>query len=304
MFFSKSFFGFSVIALSACASSSSEPTSITALKIGSFKSGADGFATNSYWVEGQNGIAVFDTQFLPDIAESLLKEIRKSSQKPILYAVNLHANPDKFNGNEVFVREGAELITNAASRAAMPAVDAGKRAYWTTMDAYASRYPTIVPFPEKGVFAGAREIELGGVTINLHELKNVGVSERQTVAVVETKGERVVIVGDLVHTKTHAWEEHGTPSAWIRALDEVLAIAPSGLVLPGRGEPEKFNTNAGALRDQQRYLKSYIAAMKATKSLASQRDARVKAVTSKLVSEFPDYAMADFINYSMPQDIK
>lgn len=302
----------SLASITACASAPEGAARSTAdssaeERVDRFTSGGEGFMTNSYYVEGRDAVVVFDTQFLPSIAEKLLAEVKAVSAGKRLVVVNLHASPDKFNGNGLFKDAGARLVTNAATRAAMPAVDASKRAFWSTVDFYKPLYPASVPFPEGAdVFTGQATIELGGGReVELHELKNEGIAERQTVGVVrDVDGSAKVFVGDLVHTKTHAWQENGTPTAWIMALDEVRALTAKGTVYPGRGEPSAFDGESGALVEQQHYLAAYRGLMADSANLASNRDARVKHVAEGLKAAFPDYGMADLIGYSLPADAK
>jgi glyoxylase-like metal-dependent hydrolase (beta-lactamase superfamily II) len=277
-----------------------------------FTSDAAGFNTHSAWYDDGQEVTVVDTQFLPAIAEKLIADIRKQSKSPITRVIITHPNPDKFNGISAFHKEGVESIASAKTADAIPGVDAYKRYFWVKLaKAFTDEsYPRVEPV--KTTFSGKMKIKLkSGETLTLFELEGAGVSSNQTVVRIDESGD--LIVGDLVHTKNHAWLEGGivdgkpTPSlsSWKADLKQLLKLG-SGKVIGGRGE---FVPVKEAVAQQIAYLdkadtivNTYIKQLGATKNELSDpamQGMHYTAIQAEFVKAFPGYAMPDLIGYSI-----
>ena len=191
-----------------------------------FTSGADGFHTNTWFVDTGTEVIVVDAQFTPDVAEQALAYLRTVTQAPVTYVVATHPNPDKFGGAAVFQAEGATFVTSRATAASMPDVHAYKQAYFEGLGAFEpGTYPDMPQVDQ--TFDGSLTLDItGDGSVELFELSNGGVTTNQTV--VRVNGQDL-IVGDLVAVDTHAWLEggivDGAPApnlmAWKRALAEL-----------------------------------------------------------------------------------
>src|SRR5579884_751926 len=78
-----------------------DPYAYADARVGRYVSSNWGFSTNSYWIEGPEGLVVVDTQFLPSAAAEMVSWAEQATGKKVVLAVVLHPNPDKFNGTEV-----------------------------------------------------------------------------------------------------------------------------------------------------------------------------------------------------------
>ncbi|MCB9633247.1 MAG: hydrolase [Sandaracinus sp.] len=234
-----------LLVLAACATHTPRPTETprTASAVGHFTSIPWGFETRSHWIEGPEGVIVIDTQFLPSEAERLLVEIARQTDKPVVLALVLHANPDKFNGADVFRAHGIPVTTSAQVLAAIPEVAEKRRRAFLAR--YAPDYPTTDPVLES--FGDAtRTLDVAGLHLTLHVLGR-GCSE----AHVAVQWNDHLFVGDLGISQTHAWLELGYVDAWIARLDELSALRPRH-VHPGRGPsggPELLATSRAYLED-------------------------------------------------------
>ncbi|MBE3659193.1 MBL fold metallo-hydrolase [Vibrio navarrensis] len=277
-----------------------------------FTSDAAGFNTHSVWYDDGKEVTVVDSQFTPAHADALVAEIKKQSNSPITRIIVTHPNPDKFNALSVFHKEGADSIASAKTAAAIPGVDAYKHYFWVKIaKAFTDEtYPKVEPV--KTTYNGKKVINLkSGETITLFELKNPGVSSNQTVVRIDSTGD--LIVGDLVHTKNHAWLEGGivegtavpTIEGWKAALQELLLLG-NGNVYGGRGEFVNVNQ---AVAQQTAYLDKanaivddYINELGTNvDELANptKQAAHFAAIQSEFAKAYPDYAMADLIGYSV-----
>lgn len=277
-----------------------------------FTSDATGFNTHSAWYDDGYEITVVDTQFLPSISEKLITDIRRQSKSPITRVVITHPNPDKFNGISVFHREGVESVASVKTAAAIPGVDAYKRYFWVELaKAFTNEsYPKVEPV--KSTFSGELKIKLkSGETLTLFELNGAGISSNQTVVRIDKTGD--LIVGDLIHTKNHAWLEGGivegkpvpTLSSWKSDLKQLLRLG-TGKAIGGRGE---FISVQDAVAQQIDYLdkadaivSTYLQKLADRKSELSdpaKQDAHYTAIQAEFDNAFPGYAMPELIGYSV-----
>lgn len=277
-----------------------------------FTSDAAGFNTHSVWYDDGQEVTVVDAQFTPAHAQALLASIRSQTRSPVTRVVVTHPNPDKFNGLSVFHAQGIESIASARTAAAMPGTDAYKRHFWVqTAKAFTdATYPRTQPV--KTTYSGQHRITLkSGESISLIELPQPGISSNQTVVRFDHTGD--LAVGDLVHTRTHAWLEGGivngkplpTLAGWKADLAELLRLG-SGKVYGGRGE---FVPVAQAVAEQTAYLDKADAVVSGYLQRLGQRaselndparqGAHYQAIQAEMVQAFPTYAMPDLVGYSV-----
>ena len=68
--------------------------------------------SNNIWIVFEDYVLVYDANF-PDGAEQVVKEIRKTTNKPIRYVLDSHHHGDHAYGNAVFAEAGATIIASA-----------------------------------------------------------------------------------------------------------------------------------------------------------------------------------------------
>lgn len=287
-------------------------TAVSAGQLHVFTSDAAGFNTHSVWYDDGKEVTVVDAQFTPLQAQALLADIKKQSQSPITRVIVTHPNPDKFNGLSEFHKAGVESIASQRTAAAIPGVDAYKRYYFIKLaKAFTDdSYPKVDAV--KTTYTSMKVITLkSGETITLFELAQPGVSSDQTVVRIDKTGD--LIVGDLVHTRNHAWLEGGivdgkavpTLAGWKADLKE-LALLGKGKVYGGRGD---FVGVQQAVAEQIAYLDKadaivtdYVKGLgdrSAELSEPAKQGAHYKAIQAELAKAFPDYAMPDLVGYSV-----
>ncbi len=302
----------SIVAAAAVLTAATTATAVKAGELHVFTSEAAGFNTHSVWYDDGQEVTVVDTQFTPAIAEQLIAQIRKSTRSPITRVIVTHPSPDKFNALSVFHRIGAMSLGSKSTAAAMPGVDAYKRYFWVKLaKAFTDdSYPVMEPL--KITFEDRTSIRLkSGETLSLIELKAPGVASTQTVVRIDKSGD--LVVGDLVHTRNHAWLEGGivggkakfTLAGWKADLAE-LPLLGTGKVYGGRGQ---FVPIKQAVTEQTAYLdkadqiaSAYVAQLGSKVSELSdpaQQQRHHQALQAELVKAFPDYAMPDLVGYSV-----
>ena len=277
-----------------------------------FTSDAAGFHTHSVWYDDGHEVTVVDAQFTPAHAQALLASIRSLTKSPVTRVVVTHPNPDKFNGLSVFHAQGIESIASARTAAALPGTDAYKRHFWVhTAKAFTdASYPRAQAV--KTTYSGQHRIALkSGESITLFELPQPGISSNQTVVRFDHTGD--LAVGDLVHTRTHAWLEggivNGKPLPTLEGWKAGLAALPrlgTGKVYGGRGA---FVPVGEAVAEQTAYLDKADALVTAYVQRLGPRaselndptrqGAHYQAIQAEMVQAFPTYAMPDLVGYSV-----
>ena len=69
----------------------------------------EGFISNAGFVVTEEGVIVFDALGTPSLANAMLQEIRKVTDKPIKLLISSHYHADNIYGLQVFKNEGAEI---------------------------------------------------------------------------------------------------------------------------------------------------------------------------------------------------
>jgi glyoxylase-like metal-dependent hydrolase (beta-lactamase superfamily II) len=69
----------------------------------------EGFISNAGFVITTEGVVVFDSLGTPSLANAMLKEIRKITEKPIKLVIVSHYHADHIYGLQVFKEQGAEI---------------------------------------------------------------------------------------------------------------------------------------------------------------------------------------------------
>ncbi|MCA2961965.1 MAG: MBL fold metallo-hydrolase [Silvanigrellales bacterium] len=285
--------------------------SIASLSV--FTSGADGFDTNTVFLDTGSEVVAFDAQFTPALAEQALSFLAKRTQSPVTHVVVTHPNPDKFGGVAAFQARGAKVVASQATAAALPSVHAYKKAFFVDV----AKMFTSETFPAlpsvDSTFETTKVMTLkGGTRIELTELGRPGVSGNQTVAYLPAQ--KALVVGDLVHHGVHAWMEgsvaKGTPeptlASWASLLDSLAKRYPADtMVYGGRGKSVVLKE---AVRAQKEYLVKadalvtrYVADLgnKRAELFGAQAGAHFAALTKTFEAAFPGLGHPSLVTYGV-----
>lgn len=259
-------------------------------RVGAYVSSNWGFSTNSFWIEGPEGLVMVDTQFLPSAAAEMVDWAERVTGKKAVLAVVLHANPDKFNGTETLQRRGVRVVTSEQVRALVPPVfEKRTRAFRSR---YAPDWPAVTPSPDS-FGAATTELHAAGLTLRAHVL---GPATSDAHVVLEWEGH--VFTGDLVASRCHAWLELGHVDEWLDRIAETKALRPR-FVHPGRGP----SAGPELLDAQERYLKrvrELVLAEHAAHPGMPVNDEAIARIRGTLVREYPDDDYDVFLGMGLP----
>lgn len=259
----------------------------TDARVGTYVSSNWGFTTNSFWIEGPDGLVMVDTQFLPSAASEALAWAERATSKPVKLGVVLHANPDKFNGTETLQRRGIRVVTSEEVRALIPSVFAKRTRSF--LSRYAPDWPTKTPSPDS--FGPATtDLHAAGLTMRAHVL---GPATSDAHVVLEWQGH--VFVGDLIASRCHSWLELGHIDEWLARLEEIRAMHPT-YVHPGRGPsggPELIDA-------EEKYLKRVKDLVLAEHPTMPVKQDAIDRIHDELVRDYPDYDFDVFLRFGLP----
>ena len=194
-------------------------------------SAANSFGANAGIIIGKKGIAVIDTLVSAKEAKGFLQDIRKISDKPILYVINTHYHLDHSFGNAVFSKLGAAIVAhkNCSDEMRLKAADglAGAKNYGLSPEDMAG---TEIAYPDI-TFTGGMRLDLGGVEVELIYFKP---SHSKGSILVHVPTEKTVFAGDILFTDFHPYMADGDITGWRQTLD-FLASLEADKIIPGHG---------------------------------------------------------------------
>lgn len=207
---------------------------------------------NNGWIVFKDFVLVVDANF-PKQAEEVIKEIRKTTDKPIRYVFDTHYHGDHADGNIVFQKAGALSIANENSLELFNTN--GIAAFENTKKTNPSEFghgnleyskPSLY-FPRKLVIDdGTQRVEL------LHF--GHGHTAGDAVAWLPKHG--ILFTGDACVNGQFNYTGDSKTDSWIKILTE-MEMLPVKMVCPGHGE----SSDKSLLATQRRYfveLRQYV----------------------------------------------
>lgn len=258
-------------------------------RVGTYVSSNWGFSTNTFYIEGPDGVVVIDTQFLPSAAAEMIDWVERVTGKRIVLAVVLHPNPDKYNGTATLQAHGVRVVTSEQVARLIPGVHEKRlRSFYSR---YAPDYPRDAPIIES---FGAQSTDLTGGGLRLHaSVTGPGCSD--THVVVEWEGH--LFTGDLVASQSHSWLELGRTDEWLDRIAEMRGMHPL-YVHPGRGPsggPELLDA-------EERYLHEVMARVASEKPQQPPSPDAIARIKRAVVAEYPAYDYDVFLDIGLPAE--
>jgi glyoxylase-like metal-dependent hydrolase (beta-lactamase superfamily II) len=219
-----------------------------------------GFNSNAGFVVTRDGVVLFDALGTPALGRRLAQAIATVTPQPVRRIVVSHYHADHFYGLQAFVKPGGAPVQVWADELVR-----GYLASDAPVARLAERQQSLFPWvnektrlvaPDTFV-SGDTVFRLGGLTFHVLRAGPAHTPE-DIMLFVEEDG--VLFVGDLMFTGRIPFVADADVSAWIQAIDRVLALKPR-FVVGGHG-PASDNAAADLqmTRDYLVYLREQIAA--------------------------------------------
>lgn len=223
---------------------------------------------------GDEGVYLVDDQF-PNIADKLLAQIRKISDKPIRFVINTHYHGDHTGGNEALAGQGAVIIAHDNIHQRMSTEQFNQ--FWnrSTPAATPAALP-VITFSDT-------------VTLHLNSEKTVvyHVPRAHTDgdSIIHFTGSNVIHMGDNYFRGLYPYidlDGGGTVQGMIAAIDKALGLSDEATrIIPGHGP---LSTRAD-LQSHREFLQN---ATDRVKALVDQGMSLDQAIAARPTAEWDD----------------
>lgn len=206
----------------------------------------DGFNANLGFVIGDDAVLVINSGPSRRVAEALHAVIRKTTDKPVKWLVNVNSQNHYWHGNGYFQGQGATLVAHAEAQRLMREQGPGQlEANRTTLK---DKADGTVLAPATVGFTDRKAIDLGKLGV---ELLHFGSAHTPGDLAVWIPSRKALFAGDIAfNQRMLAVLPIGSTDGWIKAFDE-LAKLPATVWVPGHGS---VLTRERSRRDTRDYL--------------------------------------------------
>lgn len=198
---------------------------------------------NQGWIVFDDFVLVIEASF-PNQAEELIKEIRKTTDKPIKYVFDTHWHGDHADGNPIFIANGASAIAAESSREQF--INKGISSFDKAKQDKPEEYGKLkygipsVYFPKKMVLEDSSQRV---------ELIHIGHGHTPGDAVAWLPKHGILFTGDSCVNGPFNYTGESDTASWIAVLTE-MAKMPIKAVCPGHGDM----SDSKLVELQRRYL--------------------------------------------------
>ena len=189
-----------------------------------------GGATDAGFLVEEEGVVIIDTLMTPALAERLLAEARRVTDKPVRYVVNTHWHGDHLFGNALMPQ--APIVAHDTCRVDLATEWDSHRAF--LRDLYPAIYEEWRDLPQTPpnlTFSDTLTIHLGERPV---ELRFFGKAHTRGDIAVYLPTEGVLFAGDLSFHQYIPNARDGFPLAWADAAERAAQVE-CDVVVPGHG---------------------------------------------------------------------
>jgi cyclase len=297
-----------------------------------FPYGDVGFGGNSVAIITDEGVVMFDTSGTPATGQVILSEVRKLTNKPVLYVINSHWHWDHWGGNQVFkaafpeVRflshaKNRELMMNVAVAWNAPGLEkdlpdyvnyqkqqlamaeakhapeaelAKKRELLTADENFLEQKRSVTYTFPNVTFSESATLYLGGREIRILHAR--GITPGDTY--VYLPKEKILMTGDILVNPIPFAVGGSYPQEWIETLQKLDQL-DIDTIIPGHGEAERERSY---LERNLRLFQRIVSDVKGAKAKGLSLDQTRKELTDKAAIYAADLGLtekdiSDFKNY-------
>lgn len=191
----------------------------------------EGFISNAGFVITSEGVVVFDALGTPSLANAMLEEIKRLTDKPIKLVISSHYHADHIYGLQVFKEQGAKIwapkgaINYLESENAENLLDARRTALfpWVSDDTYLVRPDKII---DKDI-----EFSMGEHHFLISYFGSVHSDGDMSLL---NKTDETLYIGDVIFAGRIPFVGDADVKKWIATLDRMMKVDMRYLV-PGHG---------------------------------------------------------------------
>lgn len=263
---------------------------ITPANLHRYVSNYKSWNTNSFWIEGKDGVALIDAQLLPSDARMLASQI-KATGKKLAGVIITHPHSDHFGGLPVLRDEFGDFPVFAAKGTA----EAFDGTHQQMLNSYKMPNAFGEALEERLVkpthlVANGETITIAGIDFLIHDL---GAGEAANNIVAYQKDLNVVFAGDTFYPFTHYYIGEGHIDGALSHLEFLKnTYASNTYVMPGHNDPSRV-----ASADQQiAYINRFVGVIEEARKADGALDGNGRltaearsAAVAKLMHDFSSY---------------
>lgn len=252
---------------------------------------------NSGVIIGDDGVMVVDATATPVMAQDLIANIRKVTDKPIKYVVLSHYHAVRVLGASAYKAE--QIIASKPTYELI--VERGKEDWQSEYERFPRLFQNADSVPgltwPTMVFEKNMTVHMGKLEVNLMQI-GPGHTRGDTIAWLPSEG--TLFSGDLVEYNAGIYTGDAQLEEWPDTLDKLRALKPTSLV-PGRGPALKNAADSiKAIDFTQNFVRQLLACAK--EGVAAGKDlkqvyADTRARLDPVYGSFPIY------EHCMPFDV-
>jgi glyoxylase-like metal-dependent hydrolase (beta-lactamase superfamily II) len=240
-----------------------------------------GFMNNPGWIVTRDGVVLIDPGSSVQAGRMVLKQIAKTTNKPVTHVFVTHVHGDHWLGNHA-LRDAFPKAQLIAHPDMIAKAAAGEAQMWLSLmdnrtEGYTAGTQAVIP---SIAAADGQEYMIGGKTLRMH-LSNDAHSK--TDMMIELVEDRVIFAGDNVLSQRVARMDDGSFKGNIRAIEQAEKLAPK-IVVPGHG----ISGGPELLGLQKEYFSTLYAAVKAQYD-AGKSDFEMKPEVVAKLGKFKDW---------------
>jgi len=212
--------------------------------------------TNSYWIEGEDGIALIDAQLLPSDARRLAGQI-KASGKPLAGVIVTHPHSDHFGGLPVLKDLFGDFpiyATQATADGFAPTLKQMLASY-KMPNAFGEALDERLVMPTS-IIKDGETVTIAGIDFEIHDL---GAGEAADNIIAYQRDLNVVFAGDTFYPFAHYYVGEGHIGGVLKHLEFLKAnFSEETYVLPGHNDASRIR----AADQQIAYINKFVEAVK------------------------------------------
>lgn len=192
-----------------------------------------GFMNNPAFLVTDEGVIVVDPGSSVQTGEMVLRQIRKTTAKPLLAVLNTHAHGDHWLGNQAMLAANPQVPIYAHPRM-LEQVAQGAGEEWVGRMLSATQGATegTVPVGPTRSLEGDQALSLGGLTFKTHYYPHVHTT---TDLMFEIPELGVLFLGDNACNRRIVRMDDGSFAGSLAALDGVRGAVKAQILVPGHG---------------------------------------------------------------------
>ncbi|MBL8384817.1 MAG: MBL fold metallo-hydrolase [Burkholderiales bacterium] len=252
---------------------------------------------NSGVIIGDDGVMVVDTTATPVMAQDLIANIRRVTDKPIKYVVLSHYHAVRVLGASAYQAQQIiaskptyELIVERGKEDWQSEYERFPRLFQNADSVPGLTWPTLVFERQMTVYMGKLEVQLIQI--------GPGHTRGDTIAWLPAEG--TLFSGDLVEFNAGIYTGDAQLEEWPDTLDKLRALQPKSLV-PGRGPALKTPADAiKAIDFTQNFVRQLLACAK--EGVAAGKDLKQVYIDTRARLD-PVYGSFPIYEHCMPFDV-